>query len=118
MFAKIMKWVSLAALLASGALWMAGTDQTLPLGIVVFMGAVVVLQQAVTERAYAWAAGFGTIALIFNPAAPLFAEPTVWFPPMTLACAALFGASLAFLKSSPVLSIASITGRTPGSESL
>lgn len=118
MFAKIMKWVSLAALLASGALWIGDMDQMLLLSVVVFMGAVVVLQQAVTERAYAWATGFGSIALIFNPAAPLLTEPTVWFPLMRLACAALFAASLAFLKSSPVLSIASITGRTPGSESL
>jgi len=118
MFAKIMKWVALAALLASGVLWSAGANQALPLSIVVFMGAVVVLRQAVTERAYAWATGFGSIALIFNPAAPLFRDSAVWFPLMTMACAAIFAASLAFLKSSPLLSIASITGRTPGSESL
>jgi hypothetical protein len=37
---------------------------------------------------------------------------------MTAACGAIFATSLAFLKSSPVLSMASITGRTPGSESL
>ena len=118
MFPKIMKWISLAALLLSGVLWSAGANQALLLSIVVFMGSVVVLRQAVTERAYAWATGFGSIALIFNPAAPLFRDSTVWFPLMTLACAAIFAASLAFLRSSPVLSIASITGRTPGSESL
>lgn len=118
MFAKIMKWVSLAALLASGALWSAGTSQVLLLNIIVFMGAVVVLQQAVTERAYVWAAGFGAIALVFNPAAPLIEASTVWYPLMTGACGAIFAVSLAFLKSSPVLSMASITGRTPGSESL
>jgi hypothetical protein len=118
MFARIMKWVSLAALLASGALWSAGTNQALLLNVVVFMGAVVVLQQAVAERAYAWATGFGAIALVFNPAAPLLDVSTVWFPLMTAACGAIFATSLAFLKSSPVLSMASITGRTPGSESL
>ena len=118
MFPKIMKWVSLAALLLSGVLWSTGANQALMLSIVVFMGAVVVLKQAVTERAYAWATGFGSIALIFNPAAPLFPGSTAWFPLMILACAAIFAASLALLKSSPVPSIASITDRTPGSQSL
>jgi hypothetical protein len=93
-------------------------DYELLLTIVIFMGAIVVLQQAVTEREYFWAAGFAAIALMFNPDAPLFQVLGDWFRLTALACTAVFAISLIALKARPVLSIASITDRTPGSESL
>ena len=84
----------------------------------VFMGAIIVFQQTLKEERYGWAGGFIGIALVFNPVAPLFGASGSWFPMMALACAALFTVSLVALKTRPVLSIASITDRTPGSESL
>jgi hypothetical protein len=113
-----MKWISSAALLLATVFWGAAVDYELLLTVVVFLGAIVVLQQAVNEREYVWAAGFAAIALIFNPAAPLFQAYGDGFRITALACTAVFAFSLTALKTRPILSIASITDRTPGSESL
>jgi hypothetical protein len=113
-----MKWISSAALLTAATFWGTALNYELLLTVVVFMGAIVVLQQAVTEKEYLWAAGFGSIALIFNPAAPLFQVSGEWFRVAALASTAAFAVSLIALKTRPTLSIASITDRTPGSESL
>ena len=118
MLPRIMKWISSAALLLATVFWSIALDYELLLTVVVFMGAVVVLQQAVSERRFVWAGGFAAIALIFNPAAPLFHASGDWFRMMALACTALFAVSLTALKTRPALSIASITDRAPGSESL
>ena len=82
------------------------------------MGAIIVLRHAVCDREYLWAAGFAAIALIFNPAAPAFQASGDWFRLLAFACMAVFPVSLTALKTRPVLSIPSITERTPGSESL
>jgi hypothetical protein len=118
MLPKIMKWISSATLLLAGVFWGVALDYELLLTVVVFMGAIVVLQQAVSEGEYLWAAGFAAIALVFNPAAPLFQASGDWFRMMALVCTAIFAVSLTALKTQPILSIASITDRTPGSESL
>jgi hypothetical protein len=118
MLSKIMKWVSSAVLLLMAAFSGAAEGYQLLSSLVVFLGAIIVLQEAVGEREYVWAAGFLAIALIFNPAAPVFQASGTWFPIMALVCTAVFSVSLVALKTRPVLSIASITGRTPGSESL
>ena len=113
-----MKYVSSAVLLLMAAFSGAADGYQLLFSVVVFMGAMIVLQQAVGAQKYLWAAGFVAIALVFNPAAPLFQAAGAWFPIMALACTAVFSVSLIALKTRPVLSIASITGPTPGSESL
>jgi hypothetical protein len=113
-----MKWISSAALLIATVFWGVALDYELLLTVVVFMGAIVVLQQAVSEREYFWAAGFAAIALIFNPAAPLFQVSGDWFRLTALACTAVFAISLIALKTQPVLSIAPITDRNPEGQSL
>jgi hypothetical protein len=118
MLAKIMKWISSTALLLATVFWSIALDYELLLTVVVFMGAIVVLQQAVSERRFIWASGFAIVALVFNPAAPLFQATGDWFRMTALVCTALFAISLTALKTQPTLSIASITDRTPGSESL
>lgn len=118
MLAKIMKWVSSITLLMMAAFSPAATGFELLFSFLVFMGAVIVVQQAVGERQYTWAAVFAGIAVAFNPVAPLFGASGSWFSMMALACAAIFAVSLIALRTRPVLSIASITDRTPGSESL
>lgn len=118
MLARIMKWISSAALLLATVFWSIALDYQLLLTVVVFLGAIVVLQQAVVERRVAWAGGFAVVALVFNPAAPLFHASGDWFRMTALVCTALFAVSLTALKTRPVFSIASITDRTPGSESL
>jgi hypothetical protein len=113
-----MKWISSAALLTATVFWGVALNYALLLTVVVFLGAIVVLQQAVSERKYVWAAGFAAIAIVFNPAAPLFQASGDWFRVTALVCTAVFAISLIALKARPVLSIASITDRNPGSESL
>ena len=118
MLPKVMKWISSAALFTATVFWGLALDYELLLTVVVFLGAIVVLQQAVSERKYVWVAWFGAIALVFNPAAPLFQASGDWFRVTALVCTAVFAISLIALKARPVLSIASITDRAPGSESL
>lgn len=118
MLAKIMKWVSSITLLLMAAFSPAANGLELLFSFLVFMGAIIVFLQALGEKQYAWAGGFIGIAMAFNPAAPLFGALGSWFSMMALACAAIFAVSLLALKTRPVLSMASITDRTPGSESL
>ena len=118
MLPNIMKWTCSATLLLATAFWSIALDYELLLTVVVFMGAVIVLQQAVKEHQHLWAAAFAAIALVFNPAAPLFQASGGWFRVTALVCTAVFAVSLMALKTRPILSIPSITDRTPGSESL
>ena len=118
MFTKIMKWVSIAALLLAAMSWRSAPNYQLLLEFVVCMGAIVVVMQAVRETKYLWAAGFVTIALLFNPVVPVFRLSGPLSLLLVLACIAPFALSLAGLNTQPLLSIPSITGRTPGSESL
>jgi hypothetical protein len=111
--AKIMKLVSIAALLAAAMFW-----RSILLDFVVCLGAVVVALQAVGAKKYRWTAGFVAIALLFNPVAPILRLSGAMSLLLVLACIALFAISLATLKTEPVLSIPSITDRNPGSQSL
>jgi len=118
MFATIMKLVSIAALFLAAMFRRSAVDYALLLSVVIFMGAIVVLQQAVRERQYPWVAAFAAVALLFNPIAPVFRAAGSSFPLIVLGCSVLFVVSVLTLRTRPVLSIPSITDRTPGSESL
>jgi hypothetical protein len=115
---KVMKLVAVAALLL--AIWphLSSISHTL-LDILVCGTSVVVATQAFRTGRQIWAAGFAVIAVLFNPAVPLvFARRTfLW---LDVVCLITFMLSLVALKGrvQPRLSIPSITGRTPGSESL
>jgi len=114
-----MKSVSIAALLLAAMSWRSLTSyQLLLLDLAVFMGAVVVAQQAVRAKRYLWTAAFVAIALLFNPVVPVPRPTADLFLLMIFVCLAPFAFSLAALKTQPILSIASITDRTPGSQSL
>jgi hypothetical protein len=118
MLAKIMKWVSIAALLVAAMFWRSATNYQLVLDFVVCLGAVVVVMQAVGAKKYRWAAGFVAIALLFNPAVPVLRLSGALSLLLVLVCIALFAISLVTLKTQALLSIPSITGRNPGSQSL
>jgi len=118
MFATIMKSVSIAALLLAAMSWRSATHHQPLLDMAVFMGALVVAQQAARAKHHLWTTAFAAIALFFNPVVPV-AKPTGdLFLLMIFVCLAPFAISLAALKTQPLLSIPSIIGRTPGSESL
>ena len=116
---RIMKWGSIAALLVLAAMnWRSPADyRTVLAALVVFAGALVVLVQSTRRGKYIWATAFLAVGVIFNPALPI-SLPRNTFVMLDLVSLVLFAVSLAALKRIPRLSIASITDRSPRSESL
>ncbi len=115
MLTTFMKWIASAALLGSLLRPVLGYHGVLQL--LVAAGAAVVVFQAATMGEYRWMVAFGVVACLFNPIVPIgFSNgPAMVLNTITLL---LFGLSLKLLKTPPRLSIASITDRVPGSESL
>lgn len=116
MVTKIVKWSAIAALIG-GALARSLPNLGLVLQFVVVAAAGVVLTQAATMRRYVWMTLFSTTACLFNPVFPI-AFSNYTFAIVSSLAVLLFFFSLELLQSKPKLSIASITDRMPGSESL
>ena len=116
MLTTFMKWIASAALLGS-LLLPVFLGYHAVLQFLVAAGAAVVVFQAAAMREYRWMIAFGVVACLFNPIVPIgfSAAPAMVLNTITLL---LFGLSLKLLKTPPRLSIASITDRMPGSESL
>ena len=85
--------------------------------VCVLAGAVAVLVQAVRASKYVWIGLFVVVACTFNPIPPISLSPSL-FLVLDALTLVLFMVSLRGLGTKPRLSIASITDRTPGSESL
>jgi hypothetical protein len=111
-----MKWLSLTALVL-GLFWGSSAAIRIGVGLVVFAAALVVTAQALRTGKHFWWVAFIALAVLFNPITPLTLSHQMY---LGLDCAsiALFLASLLFLGWQPILSMPSITDRTPGSESL
>ena len=116
MLTKIMKWIAIAALLLA-LFWHPFAQNRQLLQFVVLAGAVAVLVQAVRAGKHMWIGLFVAVACVFNPILPISFSPSLFIilDALTLV---LFMVSLRGLDTKPRLSIASITDRTPGSESL
>jgi hypothetical protein len=116
MLTRIMMWVSIPALLLAALRVPTGSYQVL-FEVVICLSGLLAATQAVRAGKYLWATGFAAIAVLFNPVVPvaLARRTSLW---LDLVCLMTFLLSLAALKTRPTLSIPSITGRTPGSESL
>lgn len=116
MATRILKCVAIAALLTSVAC-SASVGYRAVLAFIVTVCAIAVLTQAVRSKQPSWVALFAMVATLLNPALTGFMQHStfIW---TDVACLVAFIASLIFVKNQPVLSIASITDRTPGSESL
>ena len=115
-FTKIIKWGAIAALIGSvfsGSL----PDLGLALRFVVVAAAAVVLAQAATMRRYVWMTLFLVVVCLFNPVVSVPFSNYVSGIISSFAVL-LFFFSLELLQPKPRLSIASITERMPGSESL
>ena len=118
MHTQVMKWVSIVALLLAVVFWNSAAFYQVELNLVVTIAAAVVVIQAIQRKKYPWAAGFFAIALLFNPAVPIFRlAGAVGFSLVVLSIAT-FGISLMTLKPQPLLSAPSITNRNPGRQSL
>jgi Family of unknown function (DUF6804) len=116
MIIKLLKWLSIVALLV-GLLWRSSQIYQWILESIVSVSALVLIWQAIQLSKYLWAVGFVAIAVVLNPILPLGLSRS-WFFLVDLGCLLAFAISLATLKSRPLLSIPSITNRRPGSESL
>jgi hypothetical protein len=116
MLTKIMKWVSIAALLLA-ALWRSSASYQVLLQVVVCVTALLVVTQAIRTRKYLWVPGFVAIAVLFNPVVPvsLSRKTLLW---LDWVCLMTFLISLAALRWQPRLTIPSITSELRRSKSL
>ena len=114
---RIVKWVSIAALLTAVLFWRSAENYQFLLNVVVTTAALIVVAQAVQAKEYGWAAGFVAMALVFNPVVYVFRLSGQLSLLLVLGSIAPFAISLAALKPQPLLSMPSITDRTPGSQS-
>jgi len=117
MIVKLIKWITIAALF-SALFWQPFAENRVLLQYVVWAGAIVVFAQALRAGKYLWIGLFLAVAVFFNPIRPVAFSPRVSLLVNAITLV-LFMVSLGRgLKTKPRLSIASITDRTPGSESL
>lgn len=116
MLTKIVKWSAIAALIGGGFL-QSFSSYALLSQFVVVTAAAVVLTQAARMRRYVWMALFGIVVCLFNPVVPVPFSRYI-FGIVTGLAILLFFFSLELLQPKRRLSMASITDRMPGSESL
>jgi hypothetical protein len=69
MLMKIIKWASLPLLLIGSIFSGFAAAYELQLNFALCLGALVVVERAVSSKAYFWAAGFGAVAIVFCPMA-------------------------------------------------
>jgi hypothetical protein len=91
---KAVKWVSIAGLLAAAGMWAQLPPYQVALRFLVAAGALAVMLSAFKARRYAFAGIFGALALLYNPAAPIFSFSGTWQYALVLASAVPFAASL------------------------
>lgn len=118
MHIKVLTWLSIGALLSVLAFWSSALAFQRELNLVVSVAAIAVLIHAFQARKYRWMAGFLAMALLFNPVRPVFRLDGAIGLALVISSVALFAISLAVLRPPTLLSIPSITDRTPGSRSL
>ena len=118
MLTRMMKRVSIGALLLVVIFWDYAPTYGLPLRFVVSLSALMVAIQAVRAKKFYWALGFYVLSGLFNPFVTVLTLKDTLSVFVVLTAVASFALSLATLKTQPLLSIPSITGRTPPRESL
>ena len=118
MHAQTMKWISIGALVLAVVFWNSAANFQMELDLLVALAAGVVLIQSFAAKKYRWAGGFLAIALLLNPAIPVFRLSGGVGLSLVMLSIATFAASLVALNPQTLLSIPSITGRNPGSPSL
>ena len=116
MLTKIVKWTAIAALIG-GAFDRSWANLELVLQFAISAAAVVALAQAASMRRYIWMSLFILVACLFNPFFPVPMTAYISGIASTFAVL-LFFFSLDLLQPKPRPTIASITDRLPGSESL
>ena len=116
MLTRIMMWVSIAMVLLA-LLELPVTSEPLLLEIVVCASGLVVMCRAVRSGQYLLATGFLPLSLAFSPISPIAISGWAFLWLNWIGLAAFLVAVIA-LKTDRVLSMPSITNRTPRRESL
>ena len=111
------EWLAIAALLTLIVLWRSSDSWTLVAAFLVCAAAVVEMVQAARVRRAGWILVFLAITVLFNPLVPMVFSRGVYLT-LYLGCLAAFLLSFRMTLPAARLSMASITDRTPGSESL
>ena len=91
---KAVKWLSITALVVVAALWSRLAPYDVVVRFILAAGAFAVMFHALHTRHYAFAAVFGALALLYNPAAPVFSFTGDWQRAVVLASTVPFVASL------------------------
>ena len=117
MLTKIFKCCSVIALLAVVVLRPSGTGYALLTQFLVCAAASMAAVESFQTRKPALAIGLMLVATAFNPVFPLRMPQLLFLGTATVALG-IFMLSIVTFRSRPRLSMASITDRTPGSESL
>lgn len=116
MYSRIVKGISLAALVLAAFLTLRGGPQIL-MQFVVCGGAMFVLMEALRDRKYLWVAAFAVPFIGFNPIFPLVLSRSASLA-LVLLCALAFLASLRYLCPKRRMSLATITDLPARGESL
>jgi len=95
---KIIKWISLPALLVASMLSRSAASYELLVDFVICLGATIFVQRAVRSKEYFWAAGFVAIAVVFSPLLLVVKIALL----MGLTCIATFVNSLAAFRTQPL----------------
>ncbi len=96
---KAAKWISIIVLLAVAGVWSYAAPFEVAIKFIVTAGACFVMVEAFQTRRYALAAGFGALALIYNPVAPVFSFAGDWQRALVIASAVPFFVALTWRKA-------------------
>jgi hypothetical protein len=98
MATKIIKWVSLPALLVASMFSRSAASYEFLVDLVICLGAVIFVHRAIRLKEYFWAAGFVAIAVVFSPLLLLVKISLL----MGLTCVATFVNLLAAFRTQPL----------------
>jgi hypothetical protein len=96
---KAAKWISIVVLLAVAGLWSYAAPFEIAVRFIVAGSACIVTAEAFQTRRYALAVGFGALALLYNPVAPVFSFAGDWQRGLVIASAIPFFVSLTWRKA-------------------
>ena len=117
MLTRIMKYISLLALIGAPFFWTPSGDYAVVLQFIICGSASLIAFEAGRSGKAVWAVAFTTLAILFNPLVA-FTLPHSVLPWINALCSSMFLASLIFLKRTPRLSVLSITYTGPRSQAL
>jgi len=93
---KLVRWIPIAALAVTVALWSQAAPYETLVRFLVAAGAMVVMFQSFHDRHYAVAALFAAMALLYNPVVPVFSFSGGGWCALVISSIVPFAASLAW----------------------